>query len=433
MDCVTNFSSRTDRVDTTALGELLAEKLGLDAESMGPSFLSSVARRSLHPSGYADLSTFVRAAAAGGEVWQKLVENVVVSETWFFRDEAPFDHIVAAVQKNLHARGTGPIRLLSCPCSTGEEAYSIAIALTDAGIPSDAFTIDAADVNPTSLKVAHAAIYRSRSFRGNHNIDRAHYFQHESDTKCWRLKPAFRAMVKFRPANLVLQAGLEHSQPYDFVLCRNLLIYLHAQARADVMAVLRRLLTPDGILIVGHAEPAIAREHGFASAGDPRAFAFTKTATAKVRKQVTTISLGRGSSKNNLKSFPELSISATHDRSKLRGNPASRQSRPIAPTLETIRKLGDAGRTEEAIQQCRNYVRRVPDSADGYFLLGVLCGAMKNDSEAETALRRALYLEPDHAGALMHLSHNHHAKGDTLTAARLRARADRIVAQGSKP
>ena len=419
-------------MDTTALGEMLAEKLGLDAESMGPSFLASIARRSLHQSGYADLPAFVRAAAAGGETWEKLVENVVVSETWFFRDEAPFEYIAEAAQQSLRVRGAGPIRFLSCPCSTGEEAYSVAIALTEAGLPPSTFTIDAADVSPNSLKMAHAAIYRTRSFRGNHRIDRAHYFQHESDTKRWKLKPAFRAMVKFRPANLVALEGLEHSQPYDFVLCRNLLIYLHPRARAHVLAALRRLLTPDGILIVGHAEPAIAREHGFTSVGDPRAFAFVKAAKAEARKHFMSISSASRALRNNLKSHSQLPVAAAHGNTEKKPVTASSQSRAIAPTLETIRKLGDAGRTQEAIQQCRDYVRRVPDSAEGYFLLGVLCGAMKNDSEAETALRRALYLQPDHAGALTHLSLNHYAKGNTLTAARLRARADRIAARGGK-
>jgi chemotaxis protein methyltransferase WspC len=419
-------------VDTTALGELLAEKLGLDAESMGPSFLISIARRSLHQSGYADLPAFVRAAATDGEIWETLVENVVVPETWFFRDEAPFEYIAEVAQQILRVRGAGPIRFMSCPCSSGEEAYSIAIALMDAGLSPSTFTIDAADVSPNSIKMAQSAIYRTRSFRGNHRIDRAHYFQHESDTKRWRLKPAFRAMVKFRPANLVTLAGLEHSPPYDIVLCRNLLIYLHARARAVVLAALRRLLTPDGILIVGHAEPAIAREHGFASIGDPRAFAFVKTVKAESRKQVMSISSASRAPRNNLKSPSQIAVAAAHGNIEKKPAGAPSQSRAAAPTLENIRKLGDAGLTQEAIQQCRDYVRRVPDSAEGYFLLGVLCGATKNDSEAETALRRALYLQPDHAGALMHLSLNHYAKGNTLTAARLRARADRIAARGSK-
>ncbi len=282
MDCVSNFSPRTDRVDTTALGELLAQKLGLDPDSMGPSFLGSVARRSLEQSGCADLQTFIRAAAAGGEPWQKLVENAVVSETWFFRDDAPFDHIVSAVQSKW--RGGGPIRLLSCPCSTGEEAYSIAIALSDAGLPPEAFTIDAADVSLSSLKAAQAGVFKSRSFRGSHRVDRTFYFQHIHGEQRWRLKPAFRAMVQFRPANLVSHQGLEKTRPYDIVLCRNLLIYLHTQARAGVMATLRRLLTEDGLLIIGHAEPAIAREHGFTGVGDPGAFAFVRSSASKARK-----------------------------------------------------------------------------------------------------------------------------------------------------
>jgi chemotaxis protein methyltransferase WspC len=419
-------------VETTALGELLAAKLGLDAESMGPSFLSSVARRSLHQSGYADLQKFIRAADAGGELWQKLVENVVVSETWFFRDEAPFDHIVDTVRKKWHGLGTAPIRVLSCPCSTGEEPYSVAIALSDAGLPPDAFIIDAADVNPNSLTAARVGVFRSRSFRGGNRIDRARYFQHEPDTKRWRLKPAFRAMVQFCPANLISLQGLENSQPYDIVLCRNLLIYLHNQARADVMAALRRLLTPDGILIVGHAEPAIAREHGFTSAGDPRAFAFIKSAASKVRKQRPPVSLGDPAPRNNLKTHAGLSVTAGRGRSELTDATTSGQSRRVAPTLERIRQLGDQGRMQEAIHECRDYVRRVPDSADGYFLLGVLCAALKKDYEAETAMRRALYLEPDHPGALMHLSLTHEAKGDTAAAARLRARASRNAVRESQ-
>jgi chemotaxis protein methyltransferase WspC len=239
-------------------------------------------------------------------------------------------------------------------------------------------------------------------------------------------------MVKFRPANLVTLEGLQESQPYDIVLCRNLLIYLHAQARANVLAALRRLLTPDGILIVGHAEPAIAREHGFASVGDPRAFAFTRAAKAEARKLETSASSAGRVPTNNLKSYSQLSAAPNHEPSEKKASNAASQSRTIAPTLETIQKLGDAGRTQEAIQLCREYVRRVPDSAEGYFLLGILCGAMKDDSEAEMALRRALYLQPDHAAALVHLSLNHHAKGNTLAAERLRARADRIAARGSK-
>ena len=74
------------------------------------------------------------------------------------------------------------------------------------------------------------------------------------------------------------------------------------------------------------------------------------------------------------------------------------------------------------MRACREYVRRVPDSADGYFLLGVLESAAGRPQAAEDAFRRALYLEHDHADALMHLAMTHEGRGDTAGAARLRER-----------
>ncbi len=420
-------------METAALGELLAAKLGLDAENMGPSFLGSVARRILHQSGYVDLRTFIQAASAGGEPWERLVENAVVPETWFFRDGAPFEYIVNAVRENWHGRGAHAVRVLSCPCSTGEEAYSVAIALSDAGLPPDAFAIDAADVNPKSLKTARAGVFRPRSFRGSHRIARARYFHHDREAQRWRIKPAYRAMVQFWSANLVSLQGLENARPYDIVLCRNLLIYLHDRARASVMAALRNLLTENGILIVGHAEPSIAREYGFMGVGDPAAFAFVRTAVSKARKKALADLKDDHTRRGKLTLRVAPAATAGRRRSDLAAAAKAARSLQTEPTLQRIRVLGDAGHMEEAILACRNYVRRVPDSADGYFLLGVLCSALKDDPAAENALRRALYLQPDHAGALMHLALILDARNDSATAARLRARASRNAARGNQP
>ena len=409
-------------MDTAPLRDLLAARLGFDADSAGPSFLGAVARRSLEESGYADLPAFIRAAAAGGDAWHTLLEHVVVCETWFFRDHAPFTHIVDAVRRAWKGPGSAPVRILSCPCSTGEEPYSVAIALSDAGLPPDAFTIDAADVSPRALSGARAGIFGPRSFRGADPVDRERYFDHESGSRQWRIKPAFQAMVAFRVANLASPEELQDVRPYHVVLCRNLLIYLHAEARSRVIASLRQLMADEGLLIVGHAEPAIVRGHGLLSAGDPGAFAC-------VRSAVPETSAARISARK-----PVGAPGAAAPPSRVaRPAPASTAAAPpplVDATLERIRQLGDQGRTEEAILACRDYVRRVPDSADAYFLLGVLSGALGRRQAATTALRRALYLEPDHAAALLHLALASDASGDAASAARLRARAERSRAAG---
>ena len=410
---------RSDGLEITAIRDLLAARLGLDAERVGQSFFESVRRRILEETGGIDLQLFLQAAEAGGAAWETLVDHAVVPETWFFRDHAPFEHIAEGVRARWAGSRGAPIRILSCPCSTGEEPYSVAIALAEAGLPPSAFRIDAADVSAGALRTAQAGIFRSRSFRSSDRGIRDRYFDHDQSASVWRLKSGVRAAVQFYLANLVSLEGLQDWMRYDVVLCRNLLIYLHAEARAGVMAAVRRLLVDDGLLVVGHAEPAIAREHGFVGEGDVAAFAFRR--------------------------LPPSAENRTPDKSKAAIRPGgheARQQRAVpswgasrvaaslmtvprddgAATLDRIREIGDRGRVEEAMRACRDYVRRVPDSADGYFLLGVLQSAAGRPQAAEDAFRRALYLEHDHTDALMHLALTREARGDAAGAARLRER-----------
>jgi chemotaxis protein methyltransferase WspC len=402
-------------MDTTAIRALLVDRLGLDPDSLGPSFFEWVTRRGLRESGCRDLNAFVDAAEAGGSAWETLVDHAVVAETWFFRDETPFDHVVGAVRQK--ALGSAAqVRILSCPCSTGEEPYSVAIALTEAGLPPSAFWIDAADVSLSALAAAQSAMYRPRAIRGP-RPDRHRCFDHDAASRDWRLKAGYRAMVHFRRANLVSLQGFDGLPPYDVILCRNLLIYLHAQARAAVMAAVRGMLTEDGVLIVGHAEPAIAREHGFVGDGPPGAFAFVQASAAAV----STPARNRRRSSHRHSASTERAIHAGPGRTS--GGRLSDRVEPSRPTLDGIRRVADRGDVAQAIAACLEFVRSSPDSAEGHYLLGVLHGAAGREQAAEAALRRAVYLQPDHAEALLHLALAREARGDMDGAARLRTRA----------
>lgn len=385
------------------LAEVLSARLGFDVETVGRSYLKTLAKRTLEESGLTDLESFVEALSSDGEAWRILLDQALVSETWFFRDRVPFEHVTGIVRRTWRGSGTAPVRMLSCPCSTGEEAYSIAIAADAAGLPPDACAIDAADLSVGALDAARAGVFGPRSFREDMPLDRTRYFDQRPGERVWRIKPAYRSMVQFRPANLISGSGLQHLGLYDVIFCRNVLIYLHAHARALVMATLRRLLAPGGVLVVGHAEAGIAREHGFRRDGKSGAFAFVEcdqpvalAADASPRRSYA-----------SARTLP-VAGAASRLRPAPRGRTPSADVDPVLTgaevTLQQIRDLGDAGRNQDAILACRAYLRRVPDSADAYFLLGLLCGAIGHDEAAATALRRALYLEPDHAAALVHLA-----------------------------
>src|SRR6266446_6784075 len=118
--------------------------------------------------GVTDRAAFAERLENSSEDLQALVEQIVVPETWFFRDVQPFRFVGRWVATE--AARSGPervFRVLSIPCSTGEEPYSIAMSLLDRGVPAGSFTIDAADVSRRSLAHARAGRYGKRSFRGN--------------------------------------------------------------------------------------------------------------------------------------------------------------------------------------------------------------------------------------------------------------------------
>lgn len=397
-----SYSSRSlDPRETAALRALLSSTIGFDPDVLGSAFLESVSRRCQFSHGTAEWRDFLRSAGAGGAEWQRLLRAIVVSETWFFRDRRPFDDIVTRVAARWQGARSAT-RIFSCPCSTGEEPYSVAIALTQAGLPRTAFEIDAADVSALAIQRAQEAKYGPRSFRACDAGSLAPFFEGGQSSRFRELKPEIRKMVRFRVANL-LDLGSMELGSYDIVLCRNLLIYLHEDARSVVMSLLRAMLAEDGVLIVGHAEAAIAMGHGFRSAGDRGAFAFVAAATAPVSavparlpKRIPTVATA-----TSLRIAPEMAA-------------------PL--DLQQIRDLGDRGHVDAALQACSALVRRDAASAEGYYLLGVLLSASGNEVEAENALRRAVYLDPNHDAALEHLALAQEAKGNAASAQRLRAR-----------
>ncbi len=155
--------------------ELLQRTIGLDPASIGENAIErAVSDR--FAAWRADETDGADVATAGiEEFWiavngvpaqmQALIEAVVVPETWFFRDPEAFNALVTLARVRLLDQPFKPVRILSMPCSTGEEAYTIAMAMLDAGIAPERFSIDAIDISDRALGVARQARYGSNAFR----------------------------------------------------------------------------------------------------------------------------------------------------------------------------------------------------------------------------------------------------------------------------
>ena len=250
---------------------LLRAETGLDAALIGSAVLDRIVRRRLKLLGLSGLPEFLRRLENSPAELKELIESVVVKETWFFRDREPFHAFARIAREWLAQHPTGTLRALSLPCATGEEPYSMVMALLDAQVPPNRFEIDAADISTDALARAREAVYRKNSFRGADLSFRNRYFQ--STHAGYTLHPQVRERVRFHHANLLGEAFTHRQSLYDIVFCRNLLIYFDRAAQAKALTQLAGLLTPHGWLFVGPAEMPLATANGFVGAKLPMAFA----------------------------------------------------------------------------------------------------------------------------------------------------------------
>ena len=411
------------------LEELLAKNMGLDAGSIGRAPIERAVRERMRTRSIGSLEEYARLVAHSFTEWQLLVNAVVVTETWFFRDSEPFLTLGRlAVQEWLSRRATGPLRLLSIPCASGEEPYSMAMALLEAGFPQDRFQIDALDISTQALAQASEGAYGPNSFRSRDLGFRDRYFK-LSDGRYY-ISPLVRRHVHFRQANVFDLSRLADAS-YDHIFCRNLLIYLHEEGQRRAVREMHRLLRPSGVLFVAPAEMAVAIQHGFVSARlllscacRPRQAAGSDVpdlvAAASTPRQSAVPAQRPESGRSRLATARVLPAVNLDSETPLPAFPA-----PPRASLALARSLADAGNFAEAERICALCLDEQGASADAFYLLGLVRDAAGAEMQAGEFYRRALYLEPAHYESLLHLALLARKQGDNARAKRLLDRARR--------
>jgi len=383
---------------------LLRARIGLEHTSVGKGAVESAIRARMDALSVASQEVYLELLRDGPGELDALVEEIVVPETWFFREPAAY----ALLRERALSRAPSasePYRVLSVPCATGEEPYSIAMALLDAGVDPAAFRVRGVDVSRRALALAERAVYREISFRGGVSHYERYFEPHDGGR---RVVTRARAQVQLAFGN-VLEGTLCAGEQFDVVLCRNLLIYLDRDARVRAFRNLRRLLRPEGLLLVGHAEAAVAMEHGFVRTGDAQCFAF---AEAGARPAASRLPAKR--------SIPARPARRARSERPARASTVRRE----LDSLEALRALADRGELGEARRRCEALLS-AESSAPAYALLGVVCQAAGDLPAARQAFERALYLEPGCYEALLHLALIHERAGQRELASNYRKRAER--------
>jgi chemotaxis protein methyltransferase WspC len=399
---------------------LLRHSIGLHAATIGSSVVEHTVRSRMRRLGLDNHEDYLNLLRKSPAEWNTLIETMVVTETWFFREKQPFAALVRLViEEWLPAHPEGRLRLLSVACSSGEEPYSMAMALLDAGFPAARFEISAVDISARALAFAQRAVYGRNSFRGADLDFRTRHFR--PVTAGYALNPAVRNQVRFWRGNFLHENCLAETGVYDFIFCRNLLIYFDRPTQNKALAKLQTLLTADGVLFTGSAELPLALDNGFSPVSLPLGFACRKSKTAGHRAPATARTPGPA------RSFPQTP--APFDTGGKRF-PAPATGLPA--TLSTARQLADEGRFAEAAELCETHIREFGVSAEAFYVLGLVRDAAGADSQANEFYRKALYLEPGHCDTLRQWASLSERNGRTEHARILRERAERRSA-GKNP
>lgn len=412
---------------TADIEKLLRDAIGMNAESVSGSVVQFALKQRMAATHTDDPAAYWRLVTGSRHELQELINAVVIPETWFFRDREAFAALARHARAN---RQPGQlIRILSLPCSTGEEPYSAAMAMFDAGFAASDFHVDGIDVSTRNIAEAERAIYGRNSFRGEDLAFRARFF--EAVPGGYRPVPLVLRQVSFRAANLFDVTAAGAADFYDAVFCRNLLIYFDRTRQERALQHLREILAPGGMLLVGPAESSLPGLCGFTSARMPMAFAFLKQSVEVLPQAAAT-------------SPPPVKTQLRRARP-----PAPHPARPLPfrtaaqatdvaidharASLAAIERAANDGRLDEAKAAAGEYIARFGPSAEIYYLLGLAHDAGKEPDRAIENYRKTLYLAPDHSETLAHLALLLQRQGDLAGAKVLSDRLARLERRSRMP
>jgi chemotaxis protein methyltransferase CheR len=201
-------------------------------------------------------------AAAGPKLRERVVEAMTTNETLFFRDINPFEGLKQAIIPEMTARSNPRkvFRVWSAACSSGQEAYSIAMLWNEMHPPGWQLQILGTDLSQEMLD--RAASGRYLQFEVNRGLPAVLLVKNfEREGEDWVIKDEIRQMARWKKFNLT--AANWRCGPFEVIFCRNVLIYFDQPTRAKILAHLFDCLAPGGYLFLGAGETTLGLSEKF--------------------------------------------------------------------------------------------------------------------------------------------------------------------------
>lgn len=342
---------------------------------------------------------------------ERLASHLTISESYFWREPQVFEALRDQILPDLiRSRDAGErrLRLWSAGCATGEEPYSIAIALRQAlpALEHWHITLLATDINPHILRRAAAGVYGEWSFRNTPPGLKERYFGRTEDGK-YEVLPEIRKRVTFAYLNLaedVFPSPMNNTNAMDLIFCRNVLMYF-APTRARLVGQrLYHSLVEGGWLVVGASELSQHVFPQFASVRFPGAMVYRRE--AKKSRPPVVFPLETGPAQRMPVRLPLESAAAAAPVApppQPRRRELTRPAEPVETAREeappdvaqAVRALANQGRLGEACAACEGAIIADKLNPGLYYLGATILQEQNREGEAMAALKRALYLDPN--------------------------------------
>jgi chemotaxis protein methyltransferase CheR len=400
--------------------------------------------------------------------WDQILGILTNNETYFYRDRGQIELLRQTILPEIIARNepARTLRVWSAGCSTGEEAYSLAI-LVDELLPKIVrsegrgwqISILGTDIDEPSLLQARHGVYGEWSFRSMDQETKLRCFTRNADG--WKISEEYKSLVTFQASNLVgdqFPNRLTEMYDMDLILCRNVFIYFEPASVHSVVDKFAQTLREGGYLMTGHVESVGSQFANLEVRSYPESDVYrrvdletklaVKPKSVKVFAQTPSQTLVGKPTKKSVSavSHPAEAVTSPQDSNPtpsegakdLVASPTQHASEPSGPSssqtedealLQAARTLADLGRYSEAIECCERVIQKQPFIFDSYVILAAIAQERGQAEEAKRQLKKAIYLCPAVPHLYLEIGALYRSEGDTARASKMEDTALELLQQ----
>ncbi|MGR3220680.1 MAG: CheR family methyltransferase [Candidatus Anammoxibacter sp.] len=461
-------------MDLNPFKDLLKEKCGLFFDDEREATLRTAIETGISEGGTGDHAKYFNSLVNDHDEFNYLVTLLTINETYFFRESAHFDIFSDRLIPELISKkkSKDKIRILNVGCSTGEEPYSVAIALMERYGESfkHLFSVIGADIDKDVVRFARKGLFGKKSFRGVDEMLIQKYFKKLPDGRR-ELHSFVREHVEFHHLNLVDKVFPEIFREVDIIFYRNVSIYFRAETQREILTRLAQLLNNKGYLFVSSTETFLHNLGILALIEIDGSFLFQKDVKLNVAERRKELHLNTDLVLLNTDITPKATQHKTKERDRKREIRRQRtetgkqkiEVQSLEVCSEEKRKRSDAlfdealllakdkryndaldninkilaehasfvkayalkanilinlKKFEEAEKICLRILEIDRWFLEGYLLLGLIAKIRNNSDEAVKRFKEALYLQPSCWPAHYYLAEIYHSQSDLKHAAR---------------